>query len=83
MDINVNLLKCALNMHTYNEPIKNETTQKLVKICRFCGKCVTSLNDYKFEKLEQRKLDIIEAIKNDSFIQAKDLIDDLFKDFGY
>ncbi len=83
MDINWNLVKCALNKHTYGEPIKNETLQRIVKICVYCGKEVKLSDDYRFRKLEAKKADIILAINEDSFFYAKELLDNLLKEFGY
>lgn len=83
MNINWNLIRCALNRHYYSEPIKNETLARLVKICTYCGKEVTLSDDYGFKKLNQKKQDIINAINEDSLFRAKALLDDLLKNFGY
>lgn len=83
MAIDWNLIRCVLNKHLYGEPIKNENLYCIVKSCVFCGKQVKVSDDYNFEKLEAVKSEIISAIKEDDFFNAKDHLDNLLKDFGY
>ncbi len=83
MEINWNLIRCALGKHVYGEPIRNELLSRLVKLCVHCHKETTLSDDYNFKKFEEKKKEIMEAVADDNICHAKHLVDKMFKDFGY
>ena len=79
--INCNLIRCSLNRHEYDKPIKHLTLHRLIKRCSHCGKEIKSPYDYNFVRLQERKFHIINYVNNDSFIEAKLMLDDMLRDF--
>jgi len=79
--INFNLIRCMFDHHEYSEPIKHLTLHRLIKRCPHCGKEIKSPYDYNFERLQERKFYITNHLNNDSFVEAKLMLDDLLRDF--
>ncbi len=78
---NWNLMRCLFNQHKYSEPIKHLTLHRLIRRCPHCGKEIKSPYDYNFVGLQEKKFHITNHLNNDSFVEAKLLLDDLFRDF--
>ena len=76
------LIKCALNQHSYSEPVADKKAQRMVKICVICGNKVI-ISHEGLDRIEERKLEIINDIKNDKYYHAKMKLEQLLKDFGY
>lgn len=79
--VNLNLIRCSLNHHEYSRPIKHLTLHRLIRRCPHCGKEIKSPYDYNFVGLQERKFYIINHVNNDSFIDAKLMLDNLLRSF--
>lgn len=79
--INWNLIRCSLNRHEYDKPTKHLTLHRLIMRCPHCGKEIKSPYDYNFVKLQETKFHITNHINNDSFVEAKLMLDDLLRNF--
>jgi len=76
------LIKCALNQHNYSEPVADKKAQRMVKICVNCGNKIV-ISHEGLERIEERKMEIINYIKIDKYSHAKMKLEQLLKDFGY
>ena len=74
-------MKCAFGKHTYGDAIQDDTLQRIIKICKFCGKTIKISDTY--EALGDRKKLIITAINDEKFEHAKKLINELLNSYGY
>lgn len=78
----LDLMKCAVNRHSYGDPTRDKALQRLVKVCKHCGDKVI-LSSESLSKIQKRKNEIIEDLNNDSYMHAKMRLDSLLKEFGY
>lgn len=83
MDINWNLIKCALGRHQYGEMVTDRDNYILEKICKHCGKLNRLSSKGTYDKLTIKKIDIKYDIDTDSFCHAKQKLDNLLKELGY
>ena len=77
--MNLNLIKCSLGFHTYEETIKNETLNMLETHCKYC-------NHTKFANVQDHELDKLEIINDlelGKIAHARQKINTLFKKLGY
>ncbi len=78
--INWNLIKCALGNHTFNEPIRDDTLERIVKICKHCSLTIRTMHNL---RLNSRKEEIIQDVKEDRFAHAKTNLVNLLRELGY
>lgn len=69
-------------MHEFGELIKNETLNRLEKICKYCS-TITIIASGNFIGLDATKKDIIEDINDNKFNHAKIKLDTVIKQLGY
>jgi hypothetical protein len=81
--VNLKLIKCAFNKHSYGKEINEEPLNRRVRICIYCSHVLVTVKDIHAQKQRWLENSIISEVKDGKIFHARQNLNDLIKFHGY